>query len=143
MNIPPGVEVNDKARLFVWRPCGVLGEPQVDEIIAFVATQEKKFGKSFNRLTDMSGLDAVDLTFDYVFRIALFRRLSRMGQAEIRSAFLVTNSAVAHYVKVHAVVTDHSPLKVKIFKELESAAKWLGVSVEIVQANLTNSTRPH
>jgi hypothetical protein len=61
-----------------------------------------------------------------------FRRLARMGQETIKSAFFVTNSAVAHYVKLHALVTDRSPLKVAIFLERESAAKWLDVSPELL-----------
>src|SRR5437868_13412422 len=80
MKLPADVEWVEDARLFIWRPRGVLDEAVVNKILAFIADQEGKFGRAFNRFTDMSGLDAVDLTFKYVFHVALFRRLSRAGR---------------------------------------------------------------
>ena len=80
----------------------------------------------------MSALSAVDLTFKYVFHVALYRRLSRIGRETVKSAFLVTDPAVARYVKLHALITDHSPLKVAMFDEPNQAAKWLDVSVELL-----------
>ena len=132
MNAPPDVEILQDAQLFVWRPRGVLDEDKVNKIIAFVTEQENKYGKPFNRFTDLSLLDAIDLSFKFVFHVALHRRIARLGQKAIKSAFLVTTSAVGHYVKLHALVTDRSPLKVAIFKDRESAAKWLGVSAELL-----------
>jgi hypothetical protein len=128
MNLPPDVDCLTDAQLFIWRPRGVLDADKTNQILAFVTEQETKFGRSFNRFTDLSALDAVDLTFKYVFQVALYRRLSRQGQETIKSAFFVTNPEAAHYMRLHAVLTDHSPLKVALFKEREAAAKWLGVS---------------
>ena len=130
MNVPPDVEVLQAAQLLVWRPGGILDQRKVDKIIAFVTEQENKFGKSFNRFTDISRLDSVDLSFDYVFHVALYRRLSRRGRTIIKSAFLVPNAEVSRYIKLHALLTDHSPLKVRMFKEYAAAAEWLGVPVE-------------
>jgi len=130
MNVPPDVEVLQAAQLLVWRPGGILDQRKVDKIIAFVTEQENKFGKSFNRFTDISRLDSVDLSFDYVFHVALYRRLSRRGRTIIKSAFLVPNAEVSRYIKLHALLTDHSPLKVRMFKEYVAAAEWLGVPVE-------------
>jgi hypothetical protein len=132
MNLPAGVECLQDASLFIWRPRGVLHEALVNKILAFVVDQEGKFGRSFNRFTDMSALDAVDLTFKYVFHFALFRRLSRAGRETVKSAFLVTDPEIARYIKLHAIMTDHSPLKVAMFEEREAAAEWLGVPVEIL-----------
>jgi len=81
----------------------------------------------------LSALDAVDLNFDYVFHIALYRRLSYAG-GKVKSAFYVSSSDAEHYAKLHAVPTDHSPLQVSIFTELAAAAKWLGVPVELLMA---------
>ena len=80
----------------------------------------------------MSTLKAVDLTFKYVFHVALYRRLSRVGREMVKSAFFVTDPEIAHYIKLHAILTDHSPLKVAMFREREAAAKWLGVAAEML-----------
>jgi hypothetical protein len=42
----------------------------------------------------------------------------------------VTSPATTHYAKLHAMLTDHSPLHVSLFTERAAAAKWLGVPVE-------------
>jgi hypothetical protein len=133
MKLPANITCIEDASLFVWRPRGVLNEAVVNEILVFLADREQKSGKEFNRFTDMSALDAVDLTFKYVFHIALYRRLTRMGRESVKSAFLVTAPEIERYVKLHGIMTDHSPLQVSMFKEPEAAAKWLGVSVEILQ----------
>jgi hypothetical protein len=127
MRAPPNLQCIDAANLLVWRPRGILDEPQVDQIIAHLTDHENKLGQSLNRFTDLSLLDAVDLSFKYVFQVALYRRISRLGRDPIKSAFFVTSPVVERYVKLHAVLTDYSPLQVKLFEDRDAAAKWLGV----------------
>jgi hypothetical protein len=134
MNAPPGVECLESARLFIWRPRGVLDEGVLNKILAFLVGQEGRFGRPFNRFTDLTVIDAVDLTFKYVFHFALYRRLSRVGREPLKSAILATAPEVTRYVKLHALVTDRSPLKVKIFKDYEAAAKWLDVPVKLLKS---------
>ena len=64
--------------------------------------------------------------------MSLFTRLSYVGREQIKSAFYVTHPEAAHLVKIHALVTDLSPLKVEMFEEREAAAKWLCVPVELL-----------
>src|SRR5438132_5247769 len=131
MQLPADVEYVEDANLFIWRPRGVLSEALVNQIIVFVREQEDTLGRSFNRFTDLSALDAVDLNFDYVFHISLYRRLWYAG-GKVKSAFYVSSSDAEHYAKLHAVLTDHSPLQVSVFTELGAAAKWLGVPIELL-----------
>jgi len=86
--------------------------------------------KPFNRFSDLSLVESFHLTFQYVFHVALHRRLAYAGREPIKSAFYVTHPEVAHLVRIHALMTDFSPLKVEMFEEREAAAKWLGVPVE-------------
>jgi len=86
--------------------------------------------KPFNRFCDLSAVESFHLTFKYIFHVALHRRLSYAGRGPIKSAFYVTHPEAAHLVKIHALMTDYSPLNVEMFEEREAAAKWLGVSVE-------------
>jgi hypothetical protein len=133
MELPPDVDYVEDANLFIWRPRGVLNEALVNNIIVFVREQEETLGRPFNRFTDLSALDAVDLNFDYVFHIALYRRLSYAG-SKVKSAFYVSSSDATHYAKLHALLTGRSPLQVSVFTELEAAAKWLGVPIESLMA---------
>ncbi|PYL81131.1 MAG: hypothetical protein DMF23_14980 [Verrucomicrobia bacterium] len=134
MELPVDVEFVENANLFIWRPHGVLSEALVNNIIGFVREQEETLGRSFNRFADLSALDAVDLNFNYVFHIALYRRLSYAG-GKVKSAFYVSSSNAEHYAKLHALLTDHSPLQVSIFSDREAAAKWLGVPSELLMAH--------
>src|SRR2546430_8928905 len=106
MSLPPDVQCVDAAQLLVWRPCGILDQRKVAKIIAFITEQENRFGKSFNRFTDISRLDSVDLSFNYVFHVALYRRLGRAGPAIIKSAFFLANSDGSRYIKLSARPTD-------------------------------------
>jgi hypothetical protein len=37
---------------------------------------------------------------------------------------------IGHYCQLHAIITEDSPINVRIFQEREDAAKWLGVPIE-------------
>ena len=130
MKLPAHVLYRKDLSLLLWKPHGVLDEALVNEIVAFVDAAEERASKPFNRFADLSALDAVDLNFNFVFHIALHRRLAYAPNPQVKSAFYVTSPATAHYVKLHAMLTDYSPLDVALFTEHAAAAKWLGVPVE-------------
>ena len=111
----------------IFRPRGILDAKTVTEIVEFLEKEEDRLDEPFNRFTDTSKLDAVDLDERFTYRVALHRRRFYDGRPPVKSAFYVTSSAAGHYIRIHAVVTEHSPLKVKMFRELDYAAEWLGV----------------
>jgi hypothetical protein len=130
MKLPAHVLFRKESSLILWKPHGVLDQRLVNEIIAFIETAERRASKPFNRFTDMSALDMVDLNFKFVFHIALGRRLSAAPKPAVKSAFYVTSPATEHYVKLHAMLTDYSPLDVSLFTDRAAAAEWLGVAEE-------------
>jgi len=127
-----GVQFHEHLHLLVWRPRGILDEAMIDDIIECIKAKEDKVGKPFNRFTDLSVIDAIDLHFKYVFHVALHRRLSYLDHLPLKSAFYVTSPATAHYVKIYALVCDHSPLRVEMFKERTAAATWLDVPIGFI-----------
>ena len=133
MKLPPDVLFHQDLRLIVWRPRGVLNEKAVNKIITVLGKLEAASSKPFNRFTDTLAVDAIDLNFRYIFHISLFRRLSYAGRPPVQSAILVSNSTSAQYSKVHALLTQGSPLKVRIFEVRDEAAEWLGVSKETLE----------
>ena len=130
MKLPAHVLYRKDLSLMLWKPQGILDQAIVNEIVVFVDTAEKRAGQPFNRFTDLSALDAVDLNFKFVFHIALHRRLAYKPNPPVKSAFYVTSPATGHYAKLHEMLTDHSPLDVDLFTDRAAAAKWLGVPVE-------------
>jgi hypothetical protein len=114
----------------LWKPHGILDEAIVNEMVAFIDAAEERANKPFSRFADLSALDAVDLNFNFVFHIGLHRRLAYVPHSPVRSAFYVTSQTTAHYAKLHAMLTDLSPLDVALFTDRAAAAKWLGVPIE-------------
>jgi hypothetical protein len=146
MKLPPNVFFRPDLWLMIFRPQGILNEKRVNAIVAFLEDEEERTGHPFNRFSDLSKLDAIDLEFRYVFQISLHRRLSYAGRPPVKSAFYTPNKATAQVVKVHALVTDHSPLQVKLFTEIAKAAEWLGVLPKDLQtrghARVKGSSNP-
>jgi hypothetical protein len=124
------VQFHEDLHLAVWRPRGVLNETAANKVLLELLRREAAAAEPFNRFSDLSLVESFDLTFQYVFHVALHRRLSYVGRGRVKSAFYVTHPEAAHLVRTHALVTKYSPLKVKMFEEREAAAKWLGVPVE-------------
>ena len=127
-----GVQFHEHLHLWVWRPRGILDKVMIDDIIECIKAKEDKVGEPFNRFTDLSAIDAIDLHFKYVFHVALHRRLSYLHHPPLKSAFYVTSAATAHYVKIYALMCDHSPLRIEMFKERAAAAAWLDVPIGLI-----------
>jgi hypothetical protein len=123
-----GVSFHPDRNLLVWQPRGILDEPHVEQLIRLLDQAENEADRPFNRYTDLSALDAVELTFDYVFRVSLHRRVVYSERPIVKSAFYVVDRATAEVALTHAVVTVDSPLRVKVFLHKSAAARWLGVS---------------
>ena len=111
----------------VLRPTGIVDEPHVERIIAMLEKVEEEADEPFDRYTDLSKIDAVDLRFAFIFRISLHRRL----YPPVKSAIYVTSPATARVARTHVLLTDRSPLRVKMFKKVDEAAEWLGVTEDL------------
>ena len=132
--IGPDIQFHEDLHLVVWRPRGILDEAAVNKVLVDLLRREAMAAKPFNRFSDLSVVESFHLTFKYVFHVALHRRLSYAGREPVKSAFYVTHPQAAHLVRIHALMTDQSPLNVEMFEEREAAAKWLGVPFESLTA---------
>jgi hypothetical protein len=133
MKPPPHVQFHEDLGLLVWRPRGVINESAVNKIIAFLGKLEGSSNKPFNRFTDALAADSIELNFRFIFHVSLFRRLSYAGRPPVKSAILAVDEAMARYGRMHALVTQGSPLKVRVFEDRAAVAKWLGVSKETLE----------
>jgi hypothetical protein len=128
--LPADVEFHEGIHLFVWRPHGLVNPAAVNKIISVLGELEFSLKEPFNRFTDTVAADAHDLNFEYVIRVSLYRRQVYGKRPPIKSAILATDETVIHYGKVHALLTQGSPINVRIFNEPKEVARWLGVPVE-------------
>jgi len=130
IKLPRYVLFHHDLQLMVFRPRGTLSEKVIEDIVAFLDQAEDQAHKPFNRFSDLTQLDAIELEFEYVCRVALYRRMQYMKYPQVKSAFYATTAKAAEIITAHGVITEGSPLQVAIFKDLSSAATWLNVSVE-------------
>jgi hypothetical protein len=117
-------------RLLIYRPRGLIDEPAIKKVVSVLEDLEAKLQAPFNRFSDTLAADEVELNFKYVIQVSLCRRLSYVGHPPVKSAILATDSTMIHYARLHALLTQGSPINVRIFQEREKAAKWLGVSAK-------------
>ncbi len=76
----------------------------------------------------------VDLNFEYIIHVSLYRRRFYGKRPPIKSAILATDASLIHYGKVHALLTQGSPINVRVFQDRKEAAKWLAVPIAILMA---------
>jgi len=134
MKLPPEIEFHEDLRLLVYRPQGVIDEPAVKKIVSVLEELEARLQKPFDRFSDTLQADEVELNFKYVIQVSLCRRLSYAGHPPVKSAILATDSTMIHYARLHAVLTQGSPINVRVFQDRKEGADWLGVPVERLSA---------
>ena len=130
IKLPPDVEFHEDIRLLIYRPRGLLNEQSVNRIVSIIEDLEAKLQEPFNRFFDTLGHDEVELNFRYIIQISLHRVLSYMDRPPVKSAILATDNTIIHYCQLHAIITEDSSIKVRIFQKREEVAHWLGIPFE-------------
>src|SRR6266496_1785207 len=123
MKLPPDIQFHEDIRLLVYRPRGLVNEATVNKIISVIGELEATLQEPFDRFSDTVAADAVDLNFEYIIRVSLYRRLTYAGRPPVKSAFLATNATAIHYARLHALLTQGSPIKVRVFQDRKEAAQ--------------------
>ncbi len=132
MKLPPEIEFHQDIRLLVYRPRGSIDEAAINKVTSVIEDLEAATQEPFNRFSDTTDTHEVELNFRYVIHVSLHRRLTHKGRAPVKSAILATDSTVVHYARLLALLTQGSSIKVRVFQDRNEAAKWLGVSLELL-----------
>ena len=133
--LPPDVEFHEDICLLIHRPRGLLNRAAINKIITVIGELETTSKEPFNRFSDTLRADAVDLNFEYIIHVSLYRRAFYDKRPPIKSAILATDETFIHYAKVHALLTQGSPINVRVFQDRKEAAQWLGVPIAILMAD--------
>ena len=134
MKLPPEIEFYEDIRLLIYRPHGLLNEAAITRVLTALESLEAELQEPFNRFSDTLAADEVELNFKYVIQVSLCRRLAYAGHPPVKSAILATDSTMIHYGRLHALLTQGSPINVRIFQDRKEAAKWLAVPIERLAA---------
>jgi hypothetical protein len=130
MKLPHELEFHEDIQLLIYQPRGVIDESAVKKVVSVVEHLEASLKKPFDRFSDTLGAEEIELNFQYVIQFSLCRRLSYAGHPPVKSAILATDSTMIHYARLHALLTQGSPINVRIFNDRQEAADWLKVPIE-------------
>src|SRR5690348_14678597 len=114
MTLPADIEFHEDIRLFIYRPRGPLDQASVDRTVSVLGELETKQKEPFNRFSDASAIDRVELNYQYVIEVSLYRVLTYLDRPPVKSAMLAMDSTIAHYFQLHAIITEDSPINVRI-----------------------------
>jgi hypothetical protein len=142
MKLPPDIEFHQDIRLLIYRPKGLINKAEINKITSVIEDLEAKMQEPFNRFSDTSEAHEVELNVGYVIQVSLHRVLSYGDRPPVKSAILATDSTIGHYFQLHAIITEDSPINVRIFQKREDAAKWLGVPIERLIVAAANGAHP-
>jgi hypothetical protein len=137
IHFPDDITFHPDLPLIIFRPRGVLNETAVNRAISVLGDLEAELKEPFNRFSDTLEADAVDLNFQYIVHVSLYRRLTYSGRAPVKSALLGTNETIVHYAKLHRLLTQGSPINFQVFEKREDAADWLEVPIERLEPKAT------
>jgi hypothetical protein len=110
----------------------------VNKIISVIGELEFTLKEPFNRFSDTVAADAGDLNLKYITSVSLYRRRFYGNRPPIKSAILATDATLIHYGEVHALLTQGSPIDVRVFQDRKEAALWLDVPIERLTADTTH-----
>jgi hypothetical protein len=139
MKLPADIQFHEDIRLLVYRPRGLLNEAAINKIIRVLGELEARLKEPFNRFFDTLEHDEVELNFKYIIQVSLYRRLAYAGRPPIKSAILATDSAIIHYARLHALLTQGSPINVRVFQDRQEAAQWLVVPIALLMPDNTGT----
>jgi predicted metal-dependent TIM-barrel fold hydrolase len=140
--LPPDVEFHEDICLLIHRPRGSLDRRTVNKIITVIGELEFTLKKPFNRFLDTLAADVVDLDAEYIRRVSLYRRHFYGNRPSIKTAILATDSTMAEHGRLHASLTEGSPIEVRVFQDRTAAAEWLDVPVRLLTPDHSHSDVP-
>jgi hypothetical protein len=132
-DLPAGVILHEDIDPLVRKPVGIVTEPIVSTILSFLDHHETVHPRPFDGFTDTSAQEAMELNHEYVFQVALYRRMIFADRPPAKSAFYVIKPEIGELIRIHAMVSNRSPLKVAMFEHYQAAATWLGVPLTRLQ----------
>jgi hypothetical protein len=134
MKLPPEIQFHQDIPLLVYRPRGLIGEVALNNVISVIEELEAATQEPFYRFFDTLSAHEVELNFKYIIQVSLHRHLAYAGRPPLKSAILATDATTIHYGRLHALLTQGSPITVRVFQHREEAAHWLGVPIELLAA---------
>lgn len=103
-------------------------------IVAFVENEEATASEPFDRVIDLSLLQGVQLSFVEVDELAESRTATYAGPP-VKTAILAVSLLAFGMARMYSQLMRSSPIHVRVFVQVASAAEWLGRPIEILDGS--------
>lgn len=117
-------------KLVTWYPEGILNWELATKIVEFLTFQEKILDEPFNRFASWEGISEVRFKLTELNDLADRRRSTYGTGPRVKSAFHATRRATFGLARLFSILMEHSPIEVRVFREIEAAAQWLEVTAD-------------
>jgi hypothetical protein len=144
MAMNDGLEININAehRLIICRRAGLLGAEHAGQLMNFLFVLEDSNPNPFNRLLDLSLVTEIRLSSAVVYAYAMVRPAATANPSTLRTAIVAPNPSVEAAALIFATLMEDSRILANIFRDLASAAHWLGVPEKIIRREPALLTQP-
>lgn len=116
-------EIRDEGGFHSARLFGVLDRTDLDAV-SLAVDQMEDAGLMKDRLTDLTGLDRIDVGFEEVFALA-HRRALRPIPVPVRSALVASKPVQFGFARMFQMLNDNPRIQIRVFGNLTEAAQWL------------------
>ncbi len=124
---------NPEWNLESWYPVGALDVALATVMVHYLGFEERVKGPRFKRFADMSGLTSIDLEADDIAGLAAERKQSYCGLPPGKGAFYAPDDRAFEVSETFANFMRGSEMEVRVFREIDSAAAWLEIPVDILR----------
>jgi len=120
-------------RFETWFPEGILDINMATFMAHYLGFEEAVADEPFHRFVDLSKLTAIRLDFNEVATFAAQRIAAYEDGPPVKSAFLAISPPAYAVARMFAALMEPSPIDVRVFRNVQDSAEWLGIPVESLQ----------
>lgn len=125
------IHIIDNAYIYI-RPEGVFDVSTLRRIAKGLQEIERKRPDLSRRLSDVSAV--TELRFEFTdFADYAKQRSYPAGDFQCRTAFYVTDNVKYGYARMCQTLIEGPRQEIRIFRDVDEAARWLGVSLESLE----------
>ena len=128
---PPFLRHYPAHRLVAWQPHGMMDDAMLDQIAEWILSIEP-VSTSFKRFIDLSRLIAVSVRTRHLFDFARKRAETFAAGEPVRSALFSDDWVGFGIARLYESLMDNTPIKVRAFRNLNDAAEWLRIPVDVL-----------
>jgi hypothetical protein len=113
-----------EGQLLLIRLSGVMHDDDLLELLRFVQAAESRPPQTPHRLTDLSGLTELHLTFNGMSERIPLRRAMKFPN-EFKSAIVAPDLVQFGFARMFQTLNDHPQIEIQVFRDLDSGRAWV------------------